>query len=249
MRHPGRLLARAAAAGLGLAAGAYTAYVMCAWRRYGRPSPPHPRERDALLDRFMPAYDVVDRHRVWVQAPAAITFAAAREIDLQGPLIARLVFRAREVLLNAARDGPARPRGLLAETLALGWGVLEEIPDREIVVGAITKPWEANVRFVPLPSDRFTAFDDPGWVKIVWTLRADPTGQRGSLFRTETRALATDAFARRKFRRYWALLSPGIILIRRAMLGPLRREAERRARSAPPPEMADALDPAGRLRP
>jgi hypothetical protein len=52
------------------------------------------------------------------------------------------------------------------------------------------------------------------------------------MFRTETRALATDAEARRRFRRYWAAFSPGIILIRRAMLRPVRHEAERRARIA-----------------
>ena len=38
-----------------------------------------------------------------------------------------------------------QPRGLLAATLALGWGVLAEVADREIVVGAVTKPWEPNV--------------------------------------------------------------------------------------------------------
>jgi hypothetical protein len=69
-------------------------------------------------------------------------------------------------------------------------------------------------------------------VKIAWTLRADPEGDSASTFRTETRVLATDADARRRFRRYWAYLSPGIILIRMSMLGPLKREAERRARAA-----------------
>ena len=50
------------------------------------------------------------------------------------------------------------------------------------------------------------------------------------MFRTETRAVATDAFARLKFRRYWALVSPGVALIRQTSLGPLKAEAERRAR-------------------
>jgi len=49
-----------------------------------------------------------------------------------------------------------------------------------------------------------------------------------SIFRSETRAIATDADARAKFRRYWALVSPGVLLIRRAMLAPIKAEAERR---------------------
>jgi hypothetical protein len=109
--------------------------------------------------------------------------------------------------------------------------VLAEVPDREIVVGAVTRPWEANVVFRALPPEEFAAFSEPGFVKIVWTLRADPVDDLTSVFRTETRAVATDAAARTRFRRYWAFASPGIALIRRLSLRPLKRDAERRARA------------------
>ena len=71
-------------------------------------------------------------------------------------------------------------------------------------------------------------FQEPGYVKIIWTLRANPDRNGQSIFRTETRAVATDVEARRKFRRYWAFLSPGIIAIRRVMLPAVKAEAERR---------------------
>ena len=100
-------------------------------------------------------------------------------------------------------------------------------------MGAVTQPWRADVVFRSLPPHEFVEFDEPGYVKIAWTLRADTRDATTSTFRTETRALATDATARFKFRRYWAFLSPGIVLIRRASLKPLRTEAERRARSEP----------------
>jgi hypothetical protein len=70
-------------------------------------------------------------------------------------------------------------------------------------------------------------------VKIVWTLRADPEGDAFSTFITETRAVATDLEARRRFRRYWSFVSPGIRLIRCLSLTPIKREAERRAETAP----------------
>ena len=41
--------------------------------------------------------------------------------------------------------------------------------------------------------------------------------------------MTTDPTARTKFRWYWARFSPGIVLIRRVMLGPLKTDAERRA--------------------
>jgi len=211
-------------------AAAYGAYVGMTWYRYGDAAAPSPEEQDPLLDRFMPSYDVAERHHVRIAAPSALTLAAAREVDLQGSPLVRAIIKAREVILGATRDDRPRPRGLLAEVQALGWGVLAEVPERELVVGAVTKPWEANVTFRALPSEQFAAFSEPGYVKIVWTLRAESIGTTDSIFRTETRAVATDAIARTKFRRYWSFLSPGIILIRWAILGPLKSEAERRAR-------------------
>ena len=71
-----------AAAGVGVAAGAYAAYAAASWYRYGRVAKTDDHQSDELLDRFMPAYDVVERHHIRVAAPAAVTFAAAREQDL-----------------------------------------------------------------------------------------------------------------------------------------------------------------------
>ena len=218
------------AAGVGVAAAAYGAYIGITWYRYGDAAPPGPEQQDSLLDRFMPSYDVAERHHVRVAAPSALTLAAARQVDLQGSPLVRAIIKAREVLLGATPDDRPRQRGLLAEVQSLGWGVLAEVPEREIVVGAVTKPWEANVTFRALPPDQFAAFSEPGYIKIAWTLRAESIGTTDSIFRTETRAVATDAVARTKFRRYWAFLSPGIILIRWAILGPLKSDAERRAR-------------------
>jgi hypothetical protein len=180
----------------------------------------------------MPEYEVAERHHIRVAAPAEIAFEAACEQDLMALPLVQAIFKVREIVLGGEPDTVARPRGLLALTKSLGWGVLAEVPGREVVMGAVTQPWYADVVFRPLPPDEFAAFDEPGYVKIVWTLRADPVGPHDSVFRTETRAVTTDAAARRKFRWYWARFSPGIGLIRQLSLGPVRREAERRALEA-----------------
>ena len=223
-----RWIARRAAAAAGLVSGAYAAYVALTWLRYGQPRRGSEDEADPLLDRFMPDYDVVDRHHARVPAPAQVTLTAARELDLFDSPPVRAIFRARELVLGAARDDRPRPRGMLAETLALGWVVLAEDPEREVVVGAVTRPWEANVTFRSVPPDEFREFAEPDYVKIVWTLRADPISTYESVFRTETRAVATDHHARARFRRYWSLLSPGIIAIRGLMVPRLRAAANRR---------------------
>ena len=225
-----RAAARVVATDLGVAAAAYAGWVAHSWYRYGNPRPPVKDDADALLDRFMPAYEVVERHRVRVRASAAITLAAARDQDLLASPVIRAIFKARATALGSRPDERARPRPLIPQMLSLGWGILVDVPDREIVMGAVTKPWEPNPRFHAIGPEQFAAFNDPEYVKIVWSLRADPLGADQSMFRTETRAVATDAFARLKFRRYWALVSPGVALIRQASLGPLKAEAERRTR-------------------
>lgn len=130
---------------------------------------------------------------------------------------------------------------------ALGWGMLAEIPDREIVAGAVTQPWKANVVFRSLPPSEFAAFDEPGYVKIVWTLRADPIGPSASVFRTETRVTTTDMSARKKFRWYWSFFSPGMFLIRWVSLSPLKADAERRAAAASKLEVVDSKRTDGRV--
>jgi hypothetical protein len=218
----------------------YATVIGTTWYRYGRVRSPRPDERDPLLDQFMPEYEVAERHHVRVAAPAAITLSAVTHTDLQQSRIVRAIFKARELVLGAQPDAETQPNGLLAQMTTLGWRVLAEKPGREIVVGAVTQPWLPNVVFRGLAPEEFRAFREPGYVKIIWTLRADPVGDTASIFRTETRVTTTDPTARAKFRWYWARFSPGIVLIRRLMLGPLRTDAERRARqsahSLPRPE-------------
>jgi hypothetical protein len=187
-------------------------------------------EIDPVLDTFMPKYDVAERHRVPVDAPAAVTFSALVDLDLDESPLVRAIFKGREILLGAE---PVKdlPRGLIALTKKLGWVVLAEMPGHEIVMGAVAQPWEANVVFRSIASEQFAAFNEPDHVKIVWTLRADPNGPSRSIARSETRALATDASARRKFRWYWARFSAGIVLIREVSLQLVKKSAERRARS------------------
>ena len=239
-----RSAARLAVAGAAAASVGYAGLALKAWRAFGTPPPPRDYEHDGLLDRFMPVYDVVERHRIVVRAPAADVLAAAKEQDLMGSPLIRAIFKAREVALGASPDEEKRPRGLLAATQSWGWGVLAEDPDREVVVGAVTRPWEANVVFRSVPPAQFAAYNEPGYVKIIWTLRAMPIGLDRTLFLTETRAVATDATARRKFRKYWPFVSPGIAAIRWLMLLPLKRDAEQRARAASPIGQAGTSGPA-----
>ena len=218
------LLAAPGALVLAVALG-WSGYAAVTWLAFGRPRTAG--AADPLLRRFMPRADIVEVHRTRVRAPASATYEAARTVDLHHSAVVHAVFRGRELMLGA--DAPPRPAALplVAELRSLGWGVLAEVPGRQLVLGAVTQPWKADVVFRALPPDAFARFDSAGYVKIVVALAADSLGPRESEFRTETRALATDAASRARFRRYWSVFSPGIRLIRSQALALVRREAER----------------------
>lgn len=184
---------------------------------------------DRLIERFMPQADVTECHETLIRAPAGVVFDVAQTFDLQSIPLVRAIFWLRAKLLRTPEaPTPAFAKGLVAETTALGWRILGERAGRELVVGSVTQPWKGNVVFTPVVPDRFLEFSEPDLVKIVWTLEAEPLGPALTRFRTETRVLATEDEARRKFRTYWRWARFGIVLIRLLMLPALRREAERR---------------------
>lgn len=225
-----RQVVRWAGAAAGLAVGAYAASAAATWLGYGRERrPADPAARDEWLDRFMPDCEVAERHHVRVDAPAATALAAAQQINLSDSAIVRAVFKGREIFMGSQSAAQEAPRPLLDQMRALGWGVLAEVPGRELVLGAATRPWESNPVFRALPAGEFAAFQEPGYAKIVWTLRADPVDGERSIFRTETRVATTDAASRARFRRYWSCVKPGVVLIRRVMLSAIKSAAERRA--------------------
>jgi hypothetical protein len=213
---------------MGTAAAAGLGHMARTWYRYGKSD--GAGCADPILDRFMPDYEVHERHEIRVAAPVADTYAAARALDINRSSLVRAIFRGRELLMHSERANGHASKPLVEETLGLGWGMLTEIAGHEIVMGAVTRPWEPDVRFWSLPPDEFARFDSPGYAKIVWSLAAMPVDAEHSLFFTETRVVTTDGVSRERFRRYWTVMSPGIVLIRRLSLRIVRSDAERRYR-------------------
>ena len=219
---------RGVAIGAGLAGVGYGAMVVWNFLRYGKSKTP-PVPSDRLLDRFIPEPESVERDYIVINAPPDVVLATAKEMEALSTPIVRALIKARELVMGGTPDLRPHPAALLAQMQSIGWVVLAETACREVVLGAVTQPWETAPVFRSIPAEEFAAFAEPGYVKIAWTLRADPLfGDDRTVFRTETRVVTTDAVARARFRKYWAFVEPGVKLIRIAMLRPLKRQAERK---------------------
>lgn len=196
-------------------------------------SSPVPDARHApapLIGAWMPRADVSLRHAVTVRAPAHVVFHVASTFDIESLPLVRALIRLRGWLMGATAAPAHISRGLVEEMAALGWTQLAVRERREIVAGAAVQPWQPDVTFRPIPADQFADFREPGWVRIAWSLEAEPLGPSISRLQSQTRVCATDDSARRRFRGYWRKAGPGIVLIRWVLLRAVRREAERRWR-------------------
>ena len=231
----GRRIAKTAAqtviVGGAMAAAGYAALVVLNRAKYGDAKVSTDAGKDSVLDRFIPEPEVAEHHQIEIQAPVDVVMSTAKSLELMTSPVIRAIFRARELALGGAPDRRTHPATLYEQMVSIGWGVLSEEAGHQIVFGAVTQPWLAAPTFRSVPADQFREFREPGFVKIVWTLRAEPIDEQRSVFHTETRVSTTDAEARERFRKYWSFVAPGVKLIRVAMLQPLRRAAEQRVRA------------------
>lgn len=212
--------------GIAIAATAYGGYVLLTWLRYGNTRMP---QLETALDRAMPNPEVVERNSAVVEAPASMTFEVLMNCNVMDSPIALILMDTRAIAMGAKPQHKAL-ESLIDQLTAAGWVVIDETPGREVVLGVAAQPWRADAGFRPIPAAEFATFNEPGWVKIAMNFSVDAVTGCCALVATETRAMATDSEARKRFRRYWALVSPGVKLIRHAALHNVRKIAEARAR-------------------
>src|SRR5690242_17552996 len=127
-------LAKWSAAGIGIASVSYATYVGLTWFRYGHAKRANASRSDPVLELFMSDYEVADRQSVYIAAPAEVVIATAKQMNLESSAIIRGIFRGREWILHSKSDDALRPNPFLERMKSLGWGVLAELPGREIVM-------------------------------------------------------------------------------------------------------------------
>ena len=181
------------------------------------------------LEALMPEWEVREFHETSVAVPPAVAFTAARavtapEVRLFLPLMALRLLPAAFSRRGIAVDLRAPLIDLFVRN---GFVLLDELPGRELVLGAAGRFWLPGGGEPPehlRTAADFERFDEPGYAKGIVNLLVEPAGAR-SRVSTETRVACTDAHARRSFRRYWRLVHPGSALIRRSWLAAIRRRA------------------------
>ena len=170
-----------------------------------------------LIDDYAPEYDVASRHHIDVKASLEAVYAAARKLDLRRSTLIRILFSLRGL--------PTR-RLDLEGFLSMGFVLLDEVPQQELVLGLIGQFWTARGALQRFEPAAFHAFNQPGYAKAAWTFYLVPQEEGCVRLITETRVQCTDAAGLRRFRRYWRLVGPFSGFIRKEMLRVIKQTAE-----------------------
>jgi hypothetical protein len=179
------------------------------------------------LDTFLPKYDVHDQHSIAVDAaPATVLDEVRRMTASDVPVMVALmaIRRLPDLLLGRRALRPSN-RPVLEQMERAGFVQLATEHD-ELVLGIVGRFWRPSADLRRIPAESFTGFAEPGWAKAAVNFQVARDGDR-TVLSTETRILAADAHARRRFRCYWRLIRLGSAAIRVAWLGAIKRRAER----------------------
>ena len=179
-----------------------------------------------LLDQLMPSFDVSERHHTLVHAPTGRVYPSVRSVDLARSTLIRALFAARGIPLLIRRKRPVLRTMTLDDLVRGGFMVLDEEPDRELVLGVVGRFWRPKGGVRRIDPAEFVSFDEAGLAKAAWNFRLIPDGDERTFVTTETRVRVPDEASRKKFMLYWAAIGPFSGVVRRQALALIKADAE-----------------------
>jgi hypothetical protein len=165
-------------------------------------SRPHTRN---LIDDFTDTVDVTD------------TLVLAVDAELE---TLREAFECLPIGDSAARALDALG---IADRVALGPALLASTPGREHVFGLV---WRVEGQTEPIDPSDVRAFDTPGYVKVIWDVRVQPSAGGRSYISTTTRFATTDEVTRARLLAGWGVIGPFTKSLAKRTLATVKAYAE-----------------------
>jgi hypothetical protein len=165
-------------------------------------------------------------HRIFVKAKPNVAWEAARHFDGADIPWIRVIFNLRQVGHFFRREKSPMDRRIGVDQVAEngeGFRILEEIPGKQVVVGAIGKFWQLGIPYAEVDSGDFGRFNLPGWGKVAWVIGVEPY-LTGSSVSFELRTTATDEDSWKKLNTYYYIIGMASRLIRSSVMSHLEAE-------------------------
>jgi hypothetical protein len=166
-----------------------------------------------LIDRSMPDFEVRVRRERLVAAPCGRVGAAIFTTDLNKAFLLRALRPQTDWSQRWHHDvsGLRRPPFRLLDLRRFGFVVLEESPEKGIVLGVIARLWSVRPQPQRVPAEFYARYAKPGYVKIAMSFEVESVDCGTTRLICEIRFRPTDRLGRRRF---WAGWPFGWLLVR-----------------------------------
>jgi|JI10StandDraft_1071094.scaffolds.fasta_scaffold465991_2 hypothetical protein len=172
-----------------------------------------------LQEKYLSKFDFASPHSILINAPVDKIYPIVRDLKFKNPALAYWLMKLRSM---------SPPTHFSIQHLKDSrFVVLEEIPDKEIIIGLIGQPWTLSGNLQIFQPQDFIKFNDPAHVKASWSFELTPISSSKTELRTETRIACPTPKIKRRFGAYWFFIKPFSGLIRKAMLRAIKSELER----------------------
>lgn len=171
-----------------------------------------------LQSKYLPQFDFSSAHSITVNAPVSKIFPLIREFKIKNPPISYWLMKLR---------GMSAPTHFSIKHLENSrFVLLEELPDKEIIIGIIGQPWTLTGHLQLFQAHEFIPFNDKGYIKASWSFELVSISLTQTEVKTETRIACPTPQVRRRFGAYWFVIKPFSGIIRKAMLKAIKSELE-----------------------
>jgi hypothetical protein len=171
-----------------------------------------------LQNKYLPQCDFSSAHSITVNTPVSKIFPLISQFKFKNPLISYWLMKLR---------GMSAPTHFSIQHLENSrFVLLEEVPDSEIIIGLIGKPWTPTGHLQKFQPHEFIPFNDKGYIKASWSFELVSISPTQTEVKTETRIACPTPLVRRRFGIYWFFIKPFSGIIRKAMLKAIKSELE-----------------------
>lgn len=172
-----------------------------------------------LQEKYLPHFDFHSAHAIVVNVPIAEVY----------PLISSLKFKHTGLTYWLMKLRGMNPPGYFS----VQWFEeshfvkLEEVADKEIILGIIGQPWKFAGNLQKFQSHEFISFNNAEFIKATWSFELVKLSSTQTEIKTETRIACPTEQVKRRFGLYWFVIRPFSGLIRNEVLKSIKREVEK----------------------
>lgn len=179
------------------------------------------------IDDYMPSYQFSEFHQLHIAVSPEIVYQTTCRLDLRQSSFIKLLFWLRGFYSRARPAGSSDGLELTLKDLTekAGFILVDQVPNREIVLGRVGQFWKPSGGIITIPADQVKGFHQNGFAKAICNFYIQPGDGGNTVLSTETRIQTYGKAAKLLFRLYWLMIRPFSGLIRIAMLKEISRQS------------------------